>query len=131
MIEILFEAPLPAFLLPPACLLILFLLGAAFLIPHAGELPMTRYVLIVLLPAHLVDQRREREVQVVEVDTHRRVLLQLLHVEVFLQVIESQLNLLWCRLVSDSEGLYDHYTRNVYRKSWSWSDEICERLKQG
>ena len=54
MIEILFEAPLPAFLLPPACLLILFLLNPITrVLVHVRDASIFREVLIILGPGGL------------------------------------------------------------------------------
>ena len=105
MIEILFKPAFPPLLLPLPCLLILFLLVAAFLVPHTGELAVARDVLVIFLSATRADKGRVGEGQVVELDLLRRVLVQLGHVEVLLEVVECLLYLLRGSFVRHSESL--------------------------
>jgi hypothetical protein len=74
MFKIFFESAFAPLLLPSACLLILFL-RAAFFVPHAGQFAVTRDILIILLSAGLVYQSLIREVQIIEVDLLRGVLI--------------------------------------------------------
>ena len=104
MIKTLLEASLTTLRLTPTCLLILFLV-APFLVPHAGELSMTGYVLIVLLATGLVNQGIESHVQVVEVDAQGWLLVQPVLIEILLQIVKGNLDLFRGRLVCHSKGL--------------------------
>ena len=103
MIEVLFKTPLAPLFLSSLRLLIVIIVRGPFLLPHTGQFPMARNVVVVLEPASLVDQSVVGESQVVKVDLHVRVLALRI---VLLESVVCRLDFFLVCLVCHTQCLY-------------------------